>query len=96
MKLTFEQVKQKLLSLGFSLIPDTPEKGIVILGTFGLNHCHCCNRNDGRVCIYYDRDESDLWITGSDEMGFRNDPLTRDSFKETLRDLGIKSKDCKL
>jgi len=95
-KITFDQVKEKLLSLGFTLLPNKEERGIVILGVFGLNYCSCCKRCDGKITIYYDFDESDLWITGSDDGGFRNDPLTRGSFKETLRDLGIKLKDCKL
>ena len=94
MKLTFEKVKEKLLSVGFTLIEDQKEEGVNILGTFGLNHCSCCKRSDGTISIFNDEKFSELWIQGATDGSSWNDPLTRGTLRWTLRELGIKSKDC--
>lgn len=99
MKLTFEKAKEKLLSLGFVLMPEK-EDGVVILGTFGLNYCPCCKRYDGEISIFHDEGSTELWISGavgsSGFMSSWNDPLSVGTFKWALKELGIKAKDCKL
>jgi hypothetical protein len=96
MKLTFEKVQQRLLSLGFTAMPVEEEDGVTVLGTFGLNYCSCCKRHSGSVSIFCYPEDPELCISGAHEFGSWNDPLTVGTFKWTLRELGIKSKDCKL
>jgi hypothetical protein len=96
MKLTFEQVNKKLLSLGFTPMPNEQEDGVTVLGTYGLNYCSCCKRHSGTISIYSYPEDPELCIQGAHDMGSWNDPLTMGTFKWTLMELGIKSKDCKL
>lgn len=96
MKLTFEQVNKKLLSIGFNLMPSEEEEGVIVLGTYGLNYCPWCQRHNGSISIFCYPEDHELCISGANEMGSWNDPLTKGTLQWTLRELGVKSKDCKI
>jgi len=93
-KYTFEQAKERILNAGFQPIESPEEKGIIILGTFGLNYCSCCKRSEGTIVIYNEEKYPQLWISGSNDGGFTNDPLCRETLRCALRELGVKSKLC--
>ena len=60
MKMTLEKVEAKLLPLGFVKIPNEPEDGIEILGTYGFNYCSHCKRGDCIISIFRQEEDTSL------------------------------------
>jgi len=92
-KFTFEQAKEKLLYLGFTEIEVKPQKGIVNLGTFELS-CPYCKTRKGTISFYHQNDDDEIWIQGYDGGSSWDDPFNRRTLRYSLRQFGIKSKDC--
>lgn len=91
--MTLEKVEAKLLPLGFVKIPNEPEDGIEILGTYGFNYCSHCKRGDCIISIFRQEEDTSLdcleyQIITENMSG--SDYLTAASLNYELRELGIK------
>jgi hypothetical protein len=89
---TFEQAEKKLLNYGFERINDKSQKGIIILGTFGIKSNPYYKRYDVTVCIFKTEVNDELEFQIADGYGDAIDSLSNKYLSYYIKKLKLKNK----
>ncbi len=87
---TFNQAEKKLLNYGFEKINDKPQRGIIILGTFGIKSNPYYKRYDITICIFKASVSGELEFQICDDYGDAIDPLNNEYLSYYIKRLELK------